>query len=318
MYNEPIFLQPGFKERIWGGTKLKEYFNYSIPSNETGECWGISAHENGPSVVKNGPLQGEKLNDVWAKHRELFANEKGEVFPLLVKILDANDNLSVQVHPDDVYANKYESGELGKTECWYVIDCDNDSHLILGHHARSKEEFIAKIENGEWDQLLKKVAIKPGDFFYVPSGTIHAIGKGALILETQQSSDTTYRVYDYDRTDDQGNKRELHIQKSIDVSTIPHVDQALGQTMTKEDGLTSKLLVSENYFTVYHFDLTGSVKKKMDCNYLLVSVFKGEGSVTIEGKEYPFTKGDHFILPTTIDEYELNGDAELIVSHTSV
>lgn len=318
MYNQPIFLQPDFKERIWGGAKLKEYFNYSIPSNETGECWGISAHENGPSVVKNGPLQGKKLNEVWANHRELFAHETGEVFPLLVKILDANDNLSVQVHPDDEYANKNENGELGKTECWYVIDCDEDSHLILGHHAQSKEEFVAKIEKGEWDQLLKKVAIKPGDFFYVPSGTIHAIGKGALILETQQSSDTTYRVYDYDRTDDQGNKRELHVQKSLDVSTIPHVDQALDQTVTKVDGLTSKLLVSENYFTVYHFDLAGSVKKKLDCNYLLVSVIKGDGFVEIDGKKYSFSKGDHFILPATIDEYELDGDTELIVSHTSV
>ncbi|MCZ0703103.1 mannose-6-phosphate isomerase [Natronobacillus azotifigens] len=317
MYSEPIFLEPEFKQRIWGGTKLRDYFDYNIPSNITGECWGISAHKNGPSTLKNGPLKGKKLNDVWRENRELFANEQGDTFPLLVKILDANDDLSVQVHPDDEYANQHEHGDLGKTECWYVIDCEVDSHLIVGHHAKTKEEFIAKVESGHWDSLLRKIAIKPGDFFYVPSGTIHAIGKGALILETQQSSDTTYRVYDYDRTDKEGNKRELHVKKSIDVSTIPHVEPNLEQKVIKQEGLVYKMLVSEKYFTVYHYSLAGSVKMNRDYRYLLMSVFKGNGSVIIEGKEFPFCKGDHFIIPSTINEFELNGETELIVSHTT-
>ncbi|MFN7250393.1 MAG: mannose-6-phosphate isomerase, class I [Anaerobacillus sp.] len=317
MYKEPIFLQPDFKERIWGGTKLRDYYNYEIPSTNTGECWGISAHENGPSILKNGPLRGQTLTKVWENHRELFGHEEGEKFPLLVKILDANDDLSVQVHPDDEYARIYESGELGKTECWYVIDCEVDSHLILGHHAKTKEEFVRMIETGEWDLLLKKVPIKPGDFYYVPSGTIHAIGKGALILETQQSSDTTYRVYDYDRIDDKGDKRERHVQQSIEVSTIPHKDAEVKQGANRKEGLITKQLVSEKYFTVYHCQLDGSVEQKMNRNYLLLSILEGNGSVIIEGKSYSFTKGDHLILPSTISEYQLTGDAQFILSHTT-
>lgn len=317
MYIEPIFLQPDFQERIWGGTKLLDFFGYDIPSPTTGECWGISAHENGPSIVKNGPLKGKELTELWENHRELFGNEEGEKFPLLVKVLDANDDLSVQVHPDDEYARVYENGELGKTECWYVIDCEPDSELILGHHAKTKEEFVLMIENGQWHKLLKKVPIKPGDFYYVPSGTIHAIGKGALILETQQSSDTTYRVYDYDRVDDKGNKRELHVQQSIDVSSIPHKHVEIEELVVKETSLTTKQLVKEKYFTVYHGQLGGLVKKPMTHNYLLVSVIKGKGSIKINDIDHSFTKGDHFIIPSTVSEYELNGNAEFIFSHTT-
>ena len=146
---------------------------------------------------------------------------KTEVFPLLTKILDANTNLSVQVHPDDAYADLHENGELGKTECWYIIDCKEDAEIIYGHNAKTKAEFTEMIENGEWSPLLRRVKIKPGDFFYVPSGTIHALGEGTVVLETQQSSDATYRLYDYDRVDQKGQLRELHIDKSIAVTTIP-------------------------------------------------------------------------------------------------
>ena len=317
MYKEPIFLEPVFQQRIWGGSKLEDYFNYTIPTNTTGECWGISAHENGPSIVKNGPLKGKTLTDLWRDSRELFGGEAGEKFPLLVKILDANDDLSVQVHPNDDYARVHENGELGKTECWYVIDCDEGSHLILGHRAKTKEEFVSLVEKGEWDRLLKKVSIKPGDFYYVPSGTIHAIGKGALILETQQSSDTTYRVYDYDRTDDNGNKRALHVRQSIEVSTIPHQEAVTEETLVVEDGLTKKKIVQEDYFTVYHCQLEGSYTSVMEHNYMLVSIINGEGTICVMGNEFPIVKGDHFILPASIEEYELKGKAEFILSHTT-
>ncbi|MFA9458185.1 mannose-6-phosphate isomerase, class I [Halalkalibacter sp. AB-rgal2] len=318
MYNEPIFLEPKFKDRIWGGKKLRELFGYTIPTETTGECWGISAHENGPSTIQNGPLAGRTLIDAWNDHRELFGNEKGEQFPLLVKILDANKDLSVQVHPDDDYARVNENGELGKTECWYVIDCEEGAELILGHHAQTKEEFVTLIEKGVWDKLLKKVPISPGDFYYVPSGTVHAIGKGTLILETQQSSDTTYRVYDYDRIDDKGNARELHIRQSIDVTTIPHQDTYPEQTELSDQGLVKKKLVSQEYFTVFHGTLAGAYETEHTENYLLVSILAGEGEVVVNGTSHHFSKGDHFIIPATVERYELIGNAEMIYSYSTV
>lgn len=198
--NEPIFLAPVFQERIWGGRKLQDLFGYDIPNELTGECWAVSAHPNGQSIVKNGAYQGNTLGQLWSSHQELFHSDS-PVFPLLTKILDASDNLSVQVHPDDEYAGKNENGELGKTECWYIVDAEPGAEIIYGHEAQSKEQLVQMMNDAKWDDLLTKIKVKRGDFFYVPSGTIHALGKGIVVLETQQSSDTTYRVYDYDRKD---------------------------------------------------------------------------------------------------------------------
>lgn len=314
--NQPIFLEPVFKERIWGGTALREQFHYDIPSNHTGECWGISAHPNGPSTVKNGEFKGKTLIDLWEEHRELFGNQDGKEFPLLVKILDAASNLSVQVHPNDEYAQTRANEPFGKTECWYIIDCEEGAELVYGHNANSREEFAQMIEDGKWDKLLRHVQIKPGEFFYVPSGTVHAIGTGTLILETQQSSDITYRVYDYDRRDDAGNTRELHIEESIEVTTIPHVDPEFQPNVTKTDNMVITKLVSEKYFTVYHCELDGMEHKKLNVPYLLVSVLDGEGEVEVGGAKFAFKKGDHFILPATVEAYTLSGNAKFITSHT--
>ncbi|GJM69929.1 mannose-6-phosphate isomerase [Paenibacillus macerans] len=247
--SEPIFLQPIFQERIWGGTKLRELFGYEIPNDLTGECWAVSAHPNGQSTVKNGPYQGMKLGDLWSAHPELFRSESA-VFPLLTKILDASDDLSVQVHPDDEYAGKHENGELGKTECWYIVDAEPGAAIIYGHEAKTKEQLAEMIDSGDWDRLLTKVPVKAGDFFYVPSGTIHALGKGIVVLETQQSSDTTYRVYDYDRKDKNGNTRELHLEKAVDVTTVPQAYQPITYDTTKQEGLTVTSFVSNAFFTV--------------------------------------------------------------------
>ncbi|RBW68873.1 mannose-6-phosphate isomerase, class I [Bacillus taeanensis] len=315
MVKEPIFLKPVFKERIWGGTALRDQFNYEIPSDQTGECWGISAHPHGSCEIINGPLKGKTLDQVWESNRELFADQEGEEFPLLVKILDANNDLSVQVHPNDEQALELENYPFGKTECWYIINCEEGAEIIYGHYAQSKEEFAQMVEEERWNDLLRKVKVKPGDFVYVPSGTIHAIGKGIRILETQQSSDITYRVYDYDRRDAEGNTRELHIEKSIEVSMTPHQDVALESIEEVKEGLTSKKLIEENYFTVYHWDLDGGVTNEVEDNYLLVSVLNGAGELIISGNTYSFKKGDHFIIASTISNYELNGQAEFIVSH---
>ena len=312
--SEPLFLQSVMHEKIWGGTKLRDEFGYEIPSDKVGEYWAISAHPNGVSTVKNGRFAGQKLDTLYAEHRELFGDRSEPVFPLLTKILDANDWLSVQVHPDDAYGLKHE-GELGKTECWYIIAADEGAEIIYGHSAKSKEELREQIESKNWDQLLTKVKVKAGDFFYVPSGTMHAIGSGILILETQQSSDTTYRVYDFDRKDDAGNLRELHLEKSIDVLNIGEPANSRPVNL-QVDNLSSTLLVANDFFAVYKWELTGQADFTKTADYTLNSVLNGQGQLTVDGQVYPIHKGDHFILPSDVASWRLEGhDLEMIVSH---
>lgn len=312
---EPIFLKPLFMYRIWGGTSLRDNFGYEIPSENTGECWAISSHENGDCVVLNGKFKGFTLSKLWNDHIELFGNTKGDKFPLLTKILDANDNLSVQVHPNDDYAKINENGELGKTECWYIINCDDDAEMIFGHNAKSREELTEMINNNKWDKLLKKVKIKKGDFFYVPSGTIHALCKGTLVLETQQNSDTTYRVYDYDRVDNNGNKRELHIYKSIDVTTVPHIENKNNYKTISTDAFECTTFVSNDFFSVHKLNTFSECEFKHDKPFSLYSILEGKGSLTSNSVVYPLAKGDNFILPSTIKDFKLNGNMEIIISH---
>lgn len=312
---KPLFLKPVFKERIWGGTALQNGFGYEIPYDKTGECWAISAHPNGPSVVENSPYAGMALNELWKKNPELFGNPKEEFFPLLTKILDANMDLSVQVHPDDAYANANENGELGKTECWYIIDCKEDAEIIFGHNVKTKEELVEHINEGKWNELLRRIKIKPGDFFYVPSGTIHALCEGTLVLETQQSSDTTYRVYDYDRRDASGNLRELHLEKAIDVTTVPHQVARVVPRVEEHENVTITTFTESQFFSVYKWDVTGKSVFSFHDQYLLLSVIKGEGLLVHNGEYYPLKKGTHFIVPIGIGEFELEGNCELIVSH---
>ncbi|RAK20386.1 mannose-6-phosphate isomerase type 1 [Anoxybacillus vitaminiphilus] len=315
MMKQPIFLRPIFQERIWGGTKLRDLYGYDIPSERTGECWAISAHPNGQSVVRFGEFEGMTLGELWDEHRELFGHYDSDRFPLLTKILDANEDLSVQVHPHDEYARIYENGELGKTECWYVIDCEEDAEIIFGHNASTKEELVEMIEKGQWDKLLRRVKVKPGDFFYVPSGTIHALCSGLLILETQQSSDTTYRVYDYDRRDKDGNLRELHLEKAIDVTTVPHVQEKVEPAVVKTAGATITTFVESEYFTVYKWDVHHQLELEQDKPFMLVSVIDGEGTIGTEEGEWEIRKGDHFILPYQLGTFRINGNVQMIVSH---
>ncbi|MEH6868831.1 mannose-6-phosphate isomerase, class I [Priestia megaterium] len=312
---QPLFLEPIFQEKIWGGKGLEDKFAYKIPHDKTGECWAISAHVNGPSTVENGPFSGKTLNEVWRSHPEVFGHYGGDTFPLLTKILDANQDLSVQVHPDNVYANLYENGELGKTECWYIIDCKKGAEIVYGHNAKTKEEFIRAIENRDWDKLLRRVKIKPGDFFYVPSGTIHALCEGTIVLETQQTSDITYRVYDYERKDKDGKKRELHLRKAIDVITIPHIDADNKFIVTKYKNLIITTFVENDFFSVHKWKIDGIASLTMDKSFMLCSVINGNGFLRGEEGEYSFNKGSHFILPAKTRNFDISGNCELIVSH---
>ncbi|MFT8872104.1 MAG: mannose-6-phosphate isomerase, class I [Sporolactobacillus sp.] len=316
MDKEPLFLQPELHEKIWGGRRLHDFFGYDSPSDSTGECWGISAHPGGPAVIKNGALARQTLADVWRDRRDLFDGYAGDAFPLLTKILDARTDLSVQVHPDDSYAQTHEHVPFGKTECWYIIDCDEGAEIIYGHTAATRAAFQAAVENKEWETLLRRVKIRPGDFFYVPSGTIHAIGGGCLILETQQSSDTTYRVYDYDRPDKDGVLRPLHIQQSIDVANCPHVDPQLTYRVRQERAAKYTELLRGKLFTVAHWEIRGQ-SRPMAKNwpFLLVSVLDGSGQLFAEKNGYTIHKGDHLIVPSTVESIAFSGKLDLIVSN---
>ncbi|PTO38390.1 mannose-6-phosphate isomerase, class I [Enterococcus mundtii] len=314
---EPLFLKPVFQEKIWGGSRLRSVFGFDIPNDKIGEDWAISAHPHGVSVVENGPFKGWKLDDLWKEHKELFGHPSEPVFPLLIKILDAEDDLSVQVHPDDAYGMAHE-GELGKTECWYIIDAEPGAEIIYGHHAKTREELAEMIKDSRWDDLLKKVPVKKGDFFYVPSGTIHAIGKGIMILETQQSSDTTYRVYDYDRKDDQGNARELHIQQSIDVTTVPAKAPELQIKEIRQGNSSIVTYLETEFFNVYEWDIKGITSFKKQAPYTLMTVIDGAGGLVIDNQTYPLEKGTSAILPSDITEWKVQGELSIIASEPGV
>lgn len=312
---QPLFLEPVLKERIWGGTALKDKFGYHISSNSVGECWGISGHPNGESVVKNGSYKGKNIQEIWTNSPELFGNPNYPQFPILTKILDANDDLSVQVHPNDIYAREHENGELGKTECWYVIDCEEDAEIVYGHNVDSKEELIEKINKQEWDSLLNRIKIEPGNFFYVPSGTVHAICKGTLILEVQQSSDTTYRVYDYDRVDENGNTRELHLEKAIDVITIPNMNHEIKKDILNRPGYDIINFLKSDYFSVYKWDIKESFTCNQDKSFMACSVVNGAAELESATGKYELGVGEHFILPYNFGKFNIKGNIEIIMAH---
>lgn len=305
-----LFLNPVFKQMIWGGSQLGSKFGYDIPGDKTGECWAVSAHPNGDCVIREGIYEGKTLSQLWKEEPELFGNSDFDRFPLLIKIIDAKDDLSIQVHPDDAYAGEHENNSLGKTECWYILDCPEDASLVVGHNARSKEELEDMIHQGRWTELIRRVPVRKGDFIQIDPGTVHAIKGGMMILETQQNSDITYRVYDYDRLTD-GKPRQLHIEQSIDVITVP--------APSAKDSVKSALhlpknvmneLISCDYYTVWKIEVTQPVTFEQTHPFLIMSVIEGEG--LINGQM--IKKGDHFILPSGFGKVDMQGEMQLIAS----
>lgn len=308
----PLFLEPVFQNKIWGGRKLAQEFNYQLPTGKIGECWAISAHPHGPSKVINEPYSGVYLNELWRSNPKLFGYPQEQVFPLLTKILDAEANLSVQVHPDNAYALEHE-GELGKTECWYIIKTDPQACIIYGHNAQTQEQLTKMISQGDWQRLLKELPVKSGDFVFVPSGTVHALNKGILALETQQSSDTTYRLYDYDRVDSQtGQKRQLHWRQSEETINVPFIAPQLQIETQKVQH--SKIISYVKpplspYFAVWGLEITDdclSLEHQLGA-YTLYSVIAGEGYLQVEDQKYTLSLGSHFIIPATITHWKIAG-----------
>ncbi|MGM9550917.1 MAG: type I phosphomannose isomerase catalytic subunit [Clostridia bacterium] len=268
---ELIFLESLYKEKLWGS-----------------ETWLISAHKNGETKIQSGEYKGKFLSEVYNN------------FPLLVKIIDAKDDLSIQVHPNDEYAKKYENSK-GKTECWYVLDCKEDASLIIGHNAKDKTELTSMIQKGEWNSLLREVKIKKGDFFQIEPGTIHAIKGGVKILEIQESSDITYRLYDYDRLEN-GKPRELHTKESIENITCPFEEKVCRKF--------SGELVSCMYYTVEKINVAGNKILKSKNQPVIVSCIEGEGYADDEKIQF----GTSFIIPP-FHETTMQGDMEIILSY---
>ena len=303
-----IKFKPVFKETIWGGDRLNTDFGYEEAGSSTGECWGISAHPSGDVVVSGGEYDGLRLSELWKYHHEIFGLVNGAQFPLIIKIIDAKEDLSIQVHPDDEYAYTHENS-MGKTECWYILDCDEDSQIVIGHNAKDKEELVSMIEKGQWDKLIRYENIKPGDFFFIEAGTVHAIKGGTLILETQQNSDITYRLYDYERTIS-GVKRNLHIRQSIDVIKVPYDEKAARPNPLKSVNTWFDQLATCEYFTIWKAELNGERNLVMDQSFLIGTCIEGKSTFG----DTEVYKGDHFIIPNGKGNIPVVGNAEFIFS----
>ena len=285
-------LKPIFKETLWGGDRLKTVFNLDIPSDKTGEVWGISGLKDNANEIINTEYAGKTLHDLWQNHRHLFGDKTGDYFPILVKLIDANQDLSIQVHPDDFQARKH--GSLGKTECWYILDCDADTEIIIGHEATSKAMIRQAIEQDTVLDIVNHHRIRPGDFFFIEAGTLHAIKAGTLLLEVQQSSDITYRFYDYGRSQN-GKTRPLHIDEALDVVKVPDNDV--------------KTTLDRKYFNLEMLDSTETKRRKAHRHGDFITVLAGSGSLS----ETPAQKGMFFFVPAKTT-YRLRGDLKLAVA----
>lgn len=307
----PIKFENLYYERIWGGKDLEKFRN-NVPEGVIGESWDIACHKNGTGKVANGELKGKGFDEVIKEYGNKFLGNSisiDEDFPLLIKLITAKDKLSVQVHPNDEYAKKIEN-DLGKTEAWYVVDAEEGASLIVGTKDCDKETFKKAIEDGNLDKYLNKIPVKKGDFFYVQSGLVHAICEGILIAEIQQSSDTTYRVYDYNRG------REIHVEKALDVIDFSLKGENTQGITIKNDGYDKTYLCLGEYFTIQKYEVNTSVKEDSDEDrFYLFTCVDGEGTIKYNGGEENISMGDSIFIPASLGEYELCGKFTLLKSY---
>ncbi len=316
----PLQFEPILKERIWGGTKLKTFLNKPITSGITGESWEISTVENDVSIVANGSLKGKSLNEVINEFPEAVLGMKvyeqfGKQFPLLFKYLDAREDLSIQLHPNDELAKKRHNS-FGKTEMWYVMQADTDARLIVGFKEKSSpEEYLKHIHNNTIVDILDTKKVKQGDVFFLATGTIHAIGAGIVVAEIQQTSDITYRIYDFDRVDANGNKRELHVDLSLEAVNYETVEAQ--KHYSKMENISNQV-VNCNYFTTNFIPLDGSSKiYKHGDSFTVYMCVDGEFQLTIDDNNYSYKKGDALLLPASLTDFQLSGKASILEIYIS-
>ncbi|RED19092.1 mannose-6-phosphate isomerase type 1 [Flavobacterium cutihirudinis] len=311
----PMQFEPILKERIWGGEKLKTILNKPINSKITGESWELSTVEGDVSIIANGSLKGKSLMDIINESPDEVLGTAvharfGKQFPLLFKYLDAREDLSIQVHPNDKLA-KERHNSFGKTEMWYVMQADTDSRIIVGFKEDSnKEEYLNHLENNTLVSILDDVKAKSGDVFFLETGTVHAIGAGLVVAEIQQTSDITYRLYDFDRVDAQGNKRELHVDLALDainynkVETFKNYDKVFNQ---------SNVIVDCPYFTTNYLPLDGKVEvSKNGKSFTVYMCVDGNFEIESENEKYIYKKGDTVLVPAALKSFSLNGNAAVL------
>lgn len=313
---EIMKLIPTGKDYLWGGTRLRDEYGKKIDMTPLAESWECSVHPDGPSFVANGQFKGKTLEEVLEAHPEYIGTKANGVFPILAKFIDAKKDLSVQVHPDDEYARENEN-DNGKTEMWYIIDAEEGASLIYGFkHKVTKEILERAIERGELDKHLQKVEVHKGDLYFVPAGTVHGIGKGILLAEIQESSNVTYRVYDYDRVDKNGKKRQLHFDKAVQImnmGVVPDIKQK--KRMVKYyPGCSRELLCRCKYFETERIQVTKGLSFSVrEESFQVLMCLNGYGQVEVDGdKPVRFTKGETVFLPAGTGRCLIIGDAELI------
>ena len=311
----PLKLAHVAKAAIWGGERLRRDWGKHADLPCVAETWELTVREKENNLVLNGEFEGQTLAAVLAQwgRSAIGSAHKGDRFPLLIKFIDANDRLSVQVHPDDAYAAAIEN-DLGKTEMWYVVEANEGAELMMGLlPGVTTEDFTAAIQAGDPEPLLCHVPVKPGDCFFIPAGMPHAIGKGILIAEIQQNCDLTYRVFDYNRRDKDGNLRELHVEKAVTVSRP--FSPAEVDAICFAKGQKSGALVACPYFTVENIPLNGMRKGQISSeSFAHLLCLSGNGELETEGYKLTFTKGDSIFLPAGLGQYTLSGCATLLQS----
>lgn len=307
----PLKFKTIYKDKIWGGHKIKTYLGKDFsPLPNCGETWEISGVKTDVSIVDGGPLQGESLADLLEQYQDDLVGKKvyahfGNIFPLLVKFIDANDWLSIQVHPNDELAKKRHNS-FGKTEMWYIIESDPGSTLIAGFNQQVDEKiYLEKLNSGHLDDILNKETANAGDVFFLPAGRVHTIGKGLLLAEIQQTSDITYRIYDFDRVDDKGNKRELHTEEALaalDYTVYPNY-----KTQYTPEKNEDVKLVECPYFTTNVMDFThGTTKDYSGLDSFVIHVcVEGAYTIVYNGANYDVKMGECILLPNTVNAIEL-------------
>ena len=294
--------EPVLMERIWGGSRLKTEWGYeSSLDTGLGECWVVSCNEIADSLVTEGSFKGRRLSQLWKEEAQIFGEERGKDFPLLVKILDAKEKLSLQVHPDDAYAAEHEHCR-GKWECWYILDCPENAEILVGNRAKDREDLKRMVDEKRWDELINHVPVKKGDFIRLDPGTLHALTAGVMLLEVQENSDVTYRVYDYDRLQN-GKPRQLHIKESLDVIRVP--DRITTAELIHTDGRTNELqlLAETSRVKIWTILVSGRATIPVP-HWQIASILEGEGSMN----GTPVKRGEHLIIPEDCGELTIEGE----------
>lgn len=309
-----MLLTPALKQTIWGGKRLKDNYNMKTDLSSVAEAWSLSCHPDGESIVANGEYKGKTLNQVIKiLGKKILGTdcENCEDFPILIKLIDAADKLSVQVHPNDEYAKLHETEKHGKTEAWYIIDCDENAELIYGFNDNiTKKQFADSIEDNTLLDHVNKVKVKPGDVAFIEAGTLHAIGSGILLAEVQQSCNTTYRVYDYNRPGLDGKPRQLHIKQSIDVTKCEKPSRTLEPEgeLQVSNGFTSQLLCKCNFFTMTLIDSHKSFTDIADDkSFVSLLILDGNGTLVTDNDELKLEKGASVFIPASEGKYSVNG-----------